>query len=77
MLYTTAVLVFGFAIYSLSSVASLTKFGLLVSLTLVLGCVTEYLITPALILLLDRFGLFRRREPAPPVVAAHPGDAQT
>jgi predicted RND superfamily exporter protein len=49
--------VFGFAIYILSTVASLIKFGLLVSLTLVLGLCVEYLMTPAVLLVLNRYRL--------------------
>lgn len=52
-------LVAGFAIYTLSTVASLTKFGLLVALTLMLGLCVEYLITPAVLLVLNRFGLLQ------------------
>lgn len=59
MFYTSAVLVAGFAIYTLSTVASLTKFGLLVGLTLMLGLCMEYLITPAVLLVLNRFGLLQ------------------
>ncbi len=49
--YTTAILVASFSINLFSSIASLTKFGLLVSLTLILGLIVEFLITPGLILL--------------------------
>lgn len=50
--YTTAILVISFSFNLFSSIASLTKFGLLVSLTLLLGLIVEYLITPGLLLLL-------------------------
>jgi predicted RND superfamily exporter protein len=50
--YTTIILVVGFSFNLFSSIASLTKFGLLVSLTLFLGLIVEFLITPGLILLL-------------------------
>ncbi|OUS24270.1 hypothetical protein A9Q99_25405 [Gammaproteobacteria bacterium 45_16_T64] len=50
--YTTAILVVSFGVNLFSSIASLTKFGLLVSLTLLLGLIVEFLITPGIILLL-------------------------
>jgi len=53
--YTTAVLVISFATYVFSSIASLTKFGLLLSLTLALGLIIEFLITPAIILLVGKY----------------------
>lgn len=53
--YTTAVLVISFGTYVLSSIASLTKFGLLLSLTLALGLIIEFLITPAIILLVGKY----------------------
>lgn len=54
MLYTTVVLVVSFSAYAFSQVASLTKFGLLVALTLLLGMLMEFLITPAVLLALER-----------------------
>lgn len=53
--YTTAVLVISFGTYVFSSIASLTKFGLLLSLTLALGLIIEFLITPAIILLVGKY----------------------
>lgn len=61
MFYSSAVLIFSFSAYALSSVASLTKFGLFVSLTLLLGLLLEFLITPALLLVLERMGWLRHR----------------
>lgn len=53
--YTTAVLVISFSTYVFSSIASLTKFGLLLSMTLTLGLIIEFLITPAIILLVGKY----------------------
>jgi uncharacterized protein len=54
MLVMTAVLVASFSVYVFSNVASLTAFGLVVSGTIILGLVTEYLLTPAALLLMHR-----------------------
>ncbi|MAA58970.1 MAG: hypothetical protein CMK79_02365, partial [Pseudomonadales bacterium] len=51
MFYTTAILVLSFSINIFSDIASLTKFGVLISLTLLLGLIVEFLITPTLILI--------------------------
>ncbi|MEN8669519.1 MAG: MMPL family transporter, partial [Ketobacter sp.] len=51
MFYTTAILVLSFSIKIFSDIASLTKFGVLISLTLLLGLIVEFLITPTLILI--------------------------
>lgn len=57
MLIMTGVLVMSFSIYIFSNVASLTQFGLVVSATIILGLITEYLLTPAALLLLHRYDL--------------------
>lgn len=70
MFYSSAVLVLSFSAYALSAVASLSKFGIIVAVTLVLGLLLEFLITPSLMLLLDRWGwLGSQSAPATPAVA--------
>ncbi len=59
MMYTTTVLVVSFSAYVFSQVASLTKFGLLTALVLLLGLVVEFLVTPAALVLLHRRGALR------------------
>ncbi len=49
----TLVLVTAFLVYGFSSVASLTLFGLLTTCTIIVGLAAEYLVTPALILVLS------------------------
>jgi len=53
--YTTAVLVISFSTYVFSSIASLTKFGLLLALTLALGLIIEFLITPAILMMVGKY----------------------
>jgi predicted RND superfamily exporter protein len=77
MFYMAAVLICSFAIYSLSSVASLTKFGLLVGLTLLFGIATEFLLTTPVLMVLHRFGLLKgKATPAGRGEAAHVGAAE-
>jgi len=60
MLMLSAVLVAGFLVYNLSSVASLAKFGSMTALAIGLGAVSEFLFTPAVIMLCDRLGILPR-----------------
>lgn len=69
MFYTSAVLILAFSVYVFSTVASLTKFGLLTAMTLGVGLLVEYTVTPALVLLLERAGCWRRAAPARPGAA--------
>lgn len=54
MLIMTAVMVVSFSVYAFSSVASLAQFGLTSALTIVIGIVVEYLLAPAVLLLMMR-----------------------
>ena len=49
----TLVLVTAFLVYTLSSVASLTLFGVITAATILLGLLAEYLVTPAVFLVLS------------------------
>lgn len=70
MFYTTAILVLSFSINIFSDIASLTKFGVLISLTLLLGLVVEFLITPTLILIFGTRLLKTHQEVLPKVSVA-------
>jgi len=67
MLILSAVLVAGFLVYTLSHVASLSKFGAITALALGLGALCELFFTPAVLMACDRVGLLRR---APRLAAA-------
>lgn len=54
MFYMSAVLVVGFAVYALSDIVSLVKFGLLTAFTIVMGAMVEFFLTPAVLLTLRR-----------------------
>lgn len=62
MFYMAAVMTFGFSFYVLSSVASLTKFGLLVALTILVGLVIELLLTPLAVIGLYKIGFLKPRQ---------------
>lgn len=70
MFYTTAVLACSFSAYALSEVASLAKFGLLVGLTILLGLIIEFLLTPSVVLVLAQAGWLPRRSDRPARAAA-------
>ncbi|WP_225414628.1 efflux RND transporter permease subunit [Stigmatella hybrida] len=57
--YLSAALACGFATYAFSTVASLSKFGLLIAFTVVLGAVTEFIFAPAVLKAVGE-PLFRR-----------------
>ena len=59
MYYLAACLIAGFLIYRLSSVASLAAFGTLVALVVALGLVWEWLVMPAYLAVLHRWGWFK------------------
>lgn len=64
MFGTALVLIMAFSFYAFSSVASLTKFGMLGTLIVVLGIASEVFMTPALIRTLHRAGLFKAEKEA-------------
>ncbi len=49
--YTTTVMTLAFLVYTLSEMASLNLFGLVTSMTIALGMIVEFLLTPSLLLL--------------------------
>jgi predicted RND superfamily exporter protein len=59
MSYTAAVLIVAFSLYALSSLASLQKFGLLISLTVVIGIACELIVMPVVVLALGRLGFLK------------------
>jgi predicted RND superfamily exporter protein len=60
MVLLSVVLVAGFLVYNFSSVASLAKFGSMTALAIGLGAASEFLFTPAVIMLCDRLGILPR-----------------
>jgi predicted RND superfamily exporter protein len=59
MYYLAFCLIAGFLVYRLSSVASLSAFGTLVALVIALGLVWEWLVMPAYLAVLHRWGWFK------------------
>jgi uncharacterized protein len=53
---TTVILSATFIMYMFSPVATLTRIGLLASMGLIMALITDYLITPALVVILKPFG---------------------
>lgn len=59
MYYLAACLIAGFLVYTLSGVASLATFGVLVALVIALGLVWEWLVMPAYLSIFHRLGWFK------------------
>ena len=57
LLTTSVVLALGFSVFGLSDIAHLTNFGLLTALTVVTALAADFLLLPALLLLVDRKSL--------------------
>jgi len=55
MLYTSVVLFFGFGVFAISSFGGTRAMGILVSLTLVVGLISNLVLLPSLLFGLDRF----------------------
>ena len=62
MFYLAGVMILAFAVYAFSQIAGLTKFGLLTALTILAGSGVELMVTPAVLVLTERF-IFPRRGP--------------
>jgi predicted RND superfamily exporter protein len=54
MLVTTVVLAIGFFIYSFATMANIINFGLLTSFTVIMALLADYLIAPALMVVVHR-----------------------
>ncbi len=58
----TIVLVIAFIVYTTGSVQSLATFGIVTSLTILLGLIVEYTVTPALLVLVSRWRMSAKPE---------------